>query len=39
MPGATDVVARLAARVPVAVASNGPRELLDTSLAHGDLSR
>lgn len=39
MPGATDVVARLAARVPVAVASNGPRELLDTSLAHGGLSR
>ncbi|MEU1482059.1 HAD family phosphatase [Streptomyces sp. NPDC005760] len=38
MPGATDVVARLAARVPVAVASNGPRALLDKSLAHGGLS-
>ncbi|MEV0220420.1 HAD family phosphatase [Streptomyces sp. NPDC050704] len=39
MPGAADLVARLAARVPVAVASNGPRELLDTSLVHGGLSR
>jgi HAD superfamily hydrolase (TIGR01509 family) len=39
MPGATDVVARLAARVPVAVASNGPRVLLDKSLGHGGLSR
>ncbi|WP_268817755.1 HAD family hydrolase [Streptomyces sp. 3213.3] len=39
MPGAADVVARLAVRVPVAVASNGPRVLLDKSLAHGGLSR
>ncbi len=39
MPGAADLVTRLAARVPVAVASNGPRVLLDKSLAHGGLSR
>ncbi|MFI9169222.1 HAD family hydrolase [Streptomyces lincolnensis] len=39
MPGATDLVRRLAARVPIAVASNGPRVLLDKSLAHGGLSR
>jgi HAD superfamily hydrolase (TIGR01509 family) len=39
MPGAANVVAILAARVPVAVASNGPRVLLDKSLAHGGLSR
>ncbi|MCD7443393.1 HAD family phosphatase [Streptomyces lincolnensis] len=39
MPGAADLVARLAARVPVAVASNGPRVLLDKSLAQGGLSR
>ncbi|PKV90094.1 HAD family phosphatase [Streptomyces sp. TLI_146] len=39
MPGAADVVAILAARVPVAVASNGPRVLMDKSLAQGGLSR
>lgn len=39
MPGAMDLVRRLAARVPIAVASNGPRVLLDKSLAHGGLSR
>lgn len=39
MPGAAALVSRLAARVPVAVASNGPRVLLDKSLAHGGLSR
>ncbi|MFH9266682.1 HAD family hydrolase [Streptomyces sp. NPDC017546] len=39
MPGAMDLVRYLAARVPIAVASNGPRVLLDKSLAHGGLSR
>ncbi|MGW7416305.1 HAD family hydrolase [Streptomyces sp. NPDC054863] len=39
MPGAAELVARLAARVPLAVASNGPRVLLDKSLAHGGLTR
>ncbi|MFD3515443.1 hypothetical protein [Streptomyces sp. NPDC058657] len=39
MPGAVDVVARFAARVPVAVAGNVPCVLLDTSLAHGGLVR
>lgn len=39
MPGATDLLRQLTARVPVAVASNGPRVLLDKSLARGGLSR
>ncbi|MEU5996777.1 HAD family phosphatase [Streptomyces sp. NPDC047197] len=39
MPGAMDLIQHLAARVPIAVASNGPRVLLDKSLAHGGLSR
>nr|WP_272902823.1 HAD family phosphatase [Streptomyces sp. BA2] len=40
MPGAADLVTLLCgAGVPLAVASNGPRVLLDKSLARGGLSR
>ncbi|MGW0914432.1 HAD family hydrolase [Streptomyces sp. NPDC002784] len=38
MPGAVELVRQVAAAVPVAVASNGPRPLLDTSLRQGGLS-
>ncbi|MEV7192791.1 HAD family phosphatase [Streptomyces sp. NPDC093510] len=38
MPGAVDLVRRSAALVPVAVASNGPRPLLDKTLAQGGLA-
>ncbi|HEY4004540.1 MAG TPA: HAD family phosphatase [Pseudonocardia sp.] len=37
MPGAHDVVAAAAARVPVAVASNSPRSLLDAALRRAGL--
>ncbi|MFI0976875.1 HAD family hydrolase [Streptomyces sp. NPDC021093] len=40
MPGAAELVTLLcAAGMPIAVASNGPRVLLDKSLTHGALSR
>jgi HAD superfamily hydrolase (TIGR01509 family) len=38
MPGAAELVAVTARRVPVAVASNSPRGLLDASLRRADLS-
>jgi HAD superfamily hydrolase (TIGR01509 family) len=38
MPGAYALVERVAAAVPVAVASNSPRALLDVALARGDFS-
>lgn len=38
MPGATELVAAAAARVPVAVASNSPRALLDMALRRADLT-
>jgi len=38
MPGARELVELTAAAVPVAVASNSPRALLDAALLHGGLS-
>lgn len=36
MPGAVELVARAAGRVPVGVATNSPRALLDVALGRGD---
>ncbi len=38
MPGARELVAAVAARVPVAVASNSPRSMLEAALARGGLA-
>jgi beta-phosphoglucomutase-like phosphatase (HAD superfamily) len=38
MPGAHDIVEAVASRVPVAVASNSPRSLLDAALTRGRLN-
>ncbi|MFT4110027.1 HAD family hydrolase [Propionicimonas sp.] len=38
MPGALDLVAALQGRLPIAVASNSPRAVLDAALARADLA-
>ena len=39
MPGAAEIVARLAATMPIAVASNAPRALLDAALARSGFAK